>query len=154
MARKSKKKALDLNEPIVGEVTDLRSDYEMQIEKELEKPAVAPEEPQEPQEPQEPTPPALTKDELHRLQLTQFQARAFDAEAKLEMIKRDLFVKQVDPEGKLQQMMSIIRGRTDEAVAAKQDYAKTVKDIEERLKLNLKEWAYDENNGVLSRVDQ
>jgi len=148
MARKSKKKTLDLNEPIVGEVTDLRTDFELQIEKELEKPVVAPE------EPQEPTPPALTKDELHRLQLTQFQARAFDAEAKLEMIKRDLFVKQVDPEGKLQQMMSIIRGRTDEAVAAKQDYAKTVKDIEERLKLNLKEWAYDENNGVLSRVDQ
>lgn len=138
MARKLKKK-FDPAEPIVGEVVDLRTD----VEKELEKQQL---------EPQEPTPLTLTKDELHRLQLSQFQARAFEAEQKLEMIKRDIFLKQVDPDGKLQQMMALIRGRTDEAAQAKAEYAKVVKDIEERLKINLKEYAYDDNTGLLSAI--
>ena len=34
MARKSKKKEFDPNEPIVGEVIDLRTDVEKEIEKE------------------------------------------------------------------------------------------------------------------------
>ena len=138
MARKSKK--IDHTEPIVGEVVDLRTD----VEKELEKEAV---------EPQGPQPLYLTKDELFRLQLAQFQSRAFEAERALEMIKRDAFLKQVDPEGKLQQMMGLIRGRTDELVVAKNDYAKVVNDIENRLKINLKEFAYDDLNGLLTRLD-
>jgi hypothetical protein len=139
MARKIKKK-FNPADPIVGEVVDLRTDFE----KELEKQAL---------EPQEPAPLALTKDELHRLQLSQFQARAFEAEQRLEMIKRDQFLKQVDPEGKLQQMMALIRGRTDEAAVAKAEYAKVVKDIEERLKILLKEYAYDDQNGQLTKLD-
>lgn len=138
MARKSKK--IDLAAPIVGEVVDLRTD----VEKELEKQEL---------EAQEPQPLHLTKDELAALQLTQFQTRAFEAERNLEMLKRDLFLKQVDPEGKLQQMMSFIRGRSDEAVAAKAAYAKVVNDIEARLKISLKEYAYDDLTGKLSRVD-
>ena len=139
MARKSKKKEFDPNEPIVGEVIDLRTDVEKEIEKEQ---ALA----------EEPQPVSLTKDELFKLQLTQFQARAFEAEQKLEMIKRDLFLRQVDPEGKLQQMMALIRGRTDDATLARAEYAKVVAEIEARLKINLKEYAYDDNTGQLSVV--
>jgi len=137
--RKSKKKPIDLTEPIVGEVVDLRSDFE----KTLDVP-----------EPQDHLPLRLTEDELAKLQFTQFQYRAFEAEKALEMLKRDLYIKQIDPEGKLQQMMAYIRGRTDEAVAAKQEYSKVVGGIETRLKINLKEWAYDDANGILTKVDQ
>lgn len=104
--------------------------------------------------PQEPVPPSLTKEELNRLQLTQFKIRAFEAEMQLEMLRRDLFLKQIDPEGRLQKMMSLIRGRTDEAVVAKQEYNNTVKSIEGRLSISLKEWAYNDDNGELTKVDQ
>lgn len=133
MAPKKKKK----DEAIVGEVVDLRTDFEKKLEEE---------------QPLEPTPPTLTKDELFKLQLTQFQTRAFEAERNLEMFKKDLYLKQIDPDNKLQQMMAIIRSKTDEAVRVKAEYAKVVSEIEARLGINLKEWAYDDLNGQLSKV--
>lgn len=135
MGRKTKK--VDPFAPIVGEVIDLRTD----VEKELEN------------QPSEPTPMALTKDELMRLQLSQFQTRAFDAEQKLAMLQRDLFLKLIDPEGKLQQLMALIRGRADEAAGAKADYAKVVAEIEARLSIALKDYGYDDLTGQLSRID-
>jgi hypothetical protein len=140
MARKSKK--IDHTQPIDGEVVDLRTD----VEKALENPPFIPvaDEPQQL---------ALTKDELARLQLSQFQTRAFEAERNLAMLQRDLFLKQIDPEGRLQQLMALIRGRTDEAVVAKNDYAKVVNEIENRLKISLKEYAYDDLNGNLTKID-
>lgn len=103
--------------------------------------------------PDEPQPLQLTKDELHRLQLSQFQARAFEAEMKLEIFKRDLYLKQIDPQGLLAQMNALIRGRSNETAEAKTSYAAVVKQIEDRLKISLKDYAYDDLNGVLSRVD-
>jgi hypothetical protein len=135
MARKSKK--FNPADPIVGEVVDLRTD----VEKELEN------------QPSEPAPLALTRDELMRLQLSQFQTRAFDAEQRLAMLQRDLFLKQIDPEGKLQQLMALIRGRADEAAQAKADYAKVVAEIEARLSIALKDYGYDDLTGMLSKID-
>lgn len=106
---------------------------------------VAPEEPQQPQ---------LTKDELFALQLAQYQARAFEAELQLEIIKRDAYLKQVDPKGQLKAFAAFIRGRSDEAAVAKTAYAEAKKKIEERLKIDLKEWAYDDQTGLLTKVDQ
>lgn len=106
---------------------------------------VAPEEPQQPQ---------LTKDELFALQLAQFQARAFEAELQLEIIKRDAYLRQVDPKGQLKAFAAFIRGRSDETVAAKAAYADAKKKIEERLKIDLREWAYDDLTGLLTKVDQ
>ena len=106
-----------------------------------------------PPEPQEPTPPTLTKEELHKLQLTQAQTRAANAEAALEMLRRDLLQKQIDPENKLARMGAFIRARTNEAAAAQAAYQETIKAIETRLGINLKEWAFNDENGQLSRVD-
>lgn len=105
-----------------------------------------------PEEPQEPQPLVLTKDELHSLLLTQFQIRAYEAEQKLETIRRDLFLRQIDPEGRLNQMNSAIRGRNEEAATARTEYAKTVQSIEDRLKIKLKEYGYDDLTGQLSPV--
>lgn len=103
--------------------------------------------------PEEPTPPSLTKDELYKLQLTQMQARAAEAEAALEIFRRDLLQKQIDPENKLGRMSAFIRGRSNEAATAKAAYDEVVKQIEDRLKITLKEWAYNDENGQLSKVD-
>jgi len=143
MARKSKKK-VDLNEPIVGEVVDLRTD----VEKELENQPVAPEGPQEPESKN------LSRDELYKLQVAQLQVRAAEAELNLQMYQRDVYLKQIDPENKLKTMAGYIRSRSDEAATGKQAYAQIVKEIEARLGINLKEWAYNDENGLLSRVDQ
>ena len=102
----------------------------------------------------EPTPPQLTREELFALQLAQFQARAYDAELQLEIIKRDAYLKQVDPQGQIARMAAFIRGRADEAATAKTAYAEAKKKIEERLKIDLKEWAYDDQTGLLTKVDQ
>jgi hypothetical protein len=104
--------------------------------------------------PEEPQPPQLTKDELHALQLSQYQARAFEAELQLEMLKRDAYLKQVDPKGQLKAFAAFIRGRSDEAAVAKTAYAEAKKKIEERLKIDLREWAYDDQTGLLTKVDQ
>lgn len=101
----------------------------------------------------EPQPLKLTKDELLHLQLTQFQTRAYEAELRLEMLKRDLYVKQIDPQGQLQQMASFIRGRSDEAAASKAAYMKLVASIEERLSIKLSEYAYNDDNGELQKID-
>lgn len=143
MARKSKKK-VDINEPIVGDVGDLRTD----VEKELENQPVAPEGPQEPESKN------LSRDELYKLQVAQLQVRAAEAELNLQMYQRDAYLKQIDPEGKLKTMAGYIRSRSDEAALGKQAYAQIVKEIEARLGINLKEWAYNDENGLLSKVDQ
>ena len=143
MARKSKKK-FDPNEPIVGEVVDLRTD----VEKELENQPVAPDGPQEPESK------SLSRDELYKLQVAQLQVRAAEAELNLQMYQRDVYLKQIDPENKLKTMAGYIRSRSDEAATGKQSYAQIVKEIEARLGINLKEWAYNDENGLLSRVDQ
>lgn len=102
---------------------------------------------------EEPAQPTLTKDELYRLQITQMQARAAEAEAALEILRRDLLQKQIDPENRLGRMASFIRGRTNEAAEAKLAYEAIVKQIEARLNISLKEWAYNDENGQLSKVD-
>lgn len=96
----------------------------------------------------------LTKDELNALQLFQFQARAFEAEMQLEVLKKDAYLAKIDPESRLAKMMALIRGRSNEAAIAKQAYTKTIADIEARLSISLKEWSYNDENGLLSRVDQ
>jgi hypothetical protein len=104
--------------------------------------------------PSEPAPLSLTKDELYRLQIAQLQVRAAEAELALQMLQRDLFLKQVDPEGKLKTLASIIRTRSDESSFGKKAYAEVTKEIETRLGINLKEYAFDDQNGQLSKVDQ
>jgi hypothetical protein len=148
MARKSKK----FEEPIVGETVDLRSDFEKKLYS-VSVPTYLSASALEEEQPVEPTALQLSKDELFRLQLTQFQARAFDAERALEIFKRDQLLKQIDPEGALQRMMALIRNRTDDAVKAKTEYAAVVQEIEGRLGIKLAEYAYDDLTGTLSKID-
>lgn len=103
--------------------------------------------------PDEPVVPILTKDELSKLQISQLTIRAAEAELNLQLLQRDIYLAQIDPEGKLKQASAIARSKSDEIALGKQAYNKITKEIEARLGITLKEWAYNDENGQLSKVD-
>lgn len=105
-------------------------------------------------EPSEPEPPTLNAKELADLQVSQFQVRAYEAEMQLEIIKKDAYLQQIDPSGRLNQMLAAIRSKSNNLAEAKTFYRDTVTAIETRLGVNLKEWAYNDQNGVLSKVSE
>jgi len=106
-----------------------------------------------PEDLQEPVRPTMTRDEIRDLQLYQALARAADLEVQLESIKRDMWVKQIDPEGRLMQWGVLLRTRGQECAEAKKNHEKTKTSIESRLKLKLSDYAYDDETGELKALD-
>lgn len=105
-------------------------------------------------EPSEPEAPRLTFKELADLQLYQFQTRAYAAEMELEIMRKDAYLKQIDPAGKLSGMFNVIRAKSNNLSEARVALEKTRKEIETRLGLELENYAFDDLTGILSKVDK
>lgn len=102
--------------------------------------------------PSEPEPPRLTSDEMKELQILNFALRCFAAERELATMKRDELLKIIDPKGALRQFAGTIQHLTSEHNDSMGKMARLVNNIKERLGVDLKEYTYNEETGILQKL--
>lgn len=96
-------------------------------------------------------PVVLRLDELTILKLSKYQAqiRAVTSEISMQSTQRQAYVKQVDPKGLLDIYDKKILALKDEYVAAKNEYILVAEKVKATLGVDLKQYTYDEQTGVL-----
>lgn len=102
---------------------------------------------------EEPEPPRLTSDEMKELQVLNFALRCFAAERELATMKRDELLKIIDPKGALRQFAGTIQHLTSEHNDSMNKMARLVGNIKDRLGVDLKEYTYNEETGLLQKLE-
>lgn len=112
-----------------------------------------PEPVQEP-EPQEPEPLKLTTEEMLKMQLFEEEAIAGDAKARLLLYQKDDYLRKVDPSNIIAGFIRDIQSATGKHAEAKRKAKELKQSINERLKISLEEYAYNEISGILTKIEQ
>ena len=92
---------------------------------------------------------ALSQEERLLLRLHESETVRWASEAHLRQGKKLSFLKQVDPQGLLGKMDEEIRAVAAKSQASKKQYEDVVKRIEERLKVKLADYSFDDETGAL-----
>lgn len=92
---------------------------------------------------------SLTAVERLELRLYESEAVRYAAEARLQQVKRDAYLRQIDPKGELAKMEAEIRGTAERSNVSRKRYVDVVKAVEGRLKVKLAEYSFDDETGVL-----
>ena len=95
---------------------------------------------------------ALSEVELLRMEKLSTQVRACDNEIIINQSLKSNFISQIDPAGQLQKFDSKLQALKQERMAAENEYKLLSKSIGDRYKIDMKEFAYDDQTGVLRRV--
>lgn len=94
---------------------------------------------------------ALTTEERLHLRLYESETVRWAAESHVRGQQRDAYLRKIDPEGKLAKMSQETRAVADKSTEAQKQYQATVKAIESRLGIVLKEYSFDDVTGALHR---
>lgn len=103
-------------------------------------------------EPQEPERKFLTKEELLGFELFEARLEMLKAKADMLLIKRELYLKEVDPNGIFHKMGDDIKKNNSAVGELKEKHEAFRKQIQERLGVNLKDYAFDDETGLLNFV--
>ena len=94
---------------------------------------------------------ALTTEERLHLRLYESETVRWAAEAHVRGQQRDAYLRKIDPEGKLGKMAQEARAVAEKSAEAQKQYQATVKAIESRLGIVLKEYSFDDVTGALHK---
>lgn len=92
---------------------------------------------------------ALSNEERLMLRLHESEAVRWASEAHLRQAKRAAFLAKVDPERLLAKMEEEIRAVAGKSQQARRQYEAVTKKIEERLKIKLADYSFDDETGAL-----
>lgn len=94
--------------------------------------------------------------DLYLSDMERLELRALEAEAKLVqfesralMTQRLEYLLKIDPDGKLAAMDRDIQSLNQQLQQKKQEYASTLKKVERRLGINMVEYSFDDETGLL-----
>ena len=114
------------------------------------KPKKAPKAPKAPAKKDEaPTLLSLTNEERLLLRLHESEAVRWASEAHLRQAKRAGYLAKIDPERLLAKMDDEIRAVAGKSQQSRQQYEAVTKQIEERLKIKLNSYSFDDETGAL-----
>jgi hypothetical protein len=94
---------------------------------------------------------ALTTEERLHLRLYESETVRWAAEGHVRGQQRDAYLRKIDPEGKLAKMTQESRAVAEKSADAQKQYQATVKSIESRLGIVLKEYSFDDVTGALHK---
>lgn len=94
---------------------------------------------------------ALTTEERLHLRLYESETVRWAAESHVRGQQRDAYLRKIDPEGKLAKMSQEARAVAEKSAEAQKQYQATVKAIESRLGIVLKEYSFDDVTGALHK---
>lgn len=95
----------------------------------------------------------LTTEEMLKMQLFEEEAVAGDAQTRLLMYEKDAYIRQIDPQGKLGELIRGIQEASKKNANAKTKAKELKASIEARLNIKLEEYAYNEVTGQLNKVE-
>jgi hypothetical protein len=100
----------------------------------------------------DPTVLSLTENELLKMEKLSTQVRACDGEVMITLSQKNGYIQKIDPQGvigRFDQKINALKQERSEAEAA---YKTVTSQVEVRLGIKLKEYAYDEATGVLRKI--
>jgi hypothetical protein len=92
---------------------------------------------------------ALSNEERLTLRLHESETVRWASEAHLRQAKRSAYLAKIDPERLLGKMDEEIRAVATKSQQARQQYEAVTKKIEERLKIKLADYSFDDETGAL-----
>lgn len=94
---------------------------------------------------------ALALNETERLRLRTYLAehRRYNAEATMRLLEKQALIRQLDPDNKLGLLDQAIRSASESAAKAQAQHNETLKEIEDRLKISIKDFSFDDETGRL-----
>lgn len=97
---------------------------------------------------------ALTDREMRLLEKAQFLGELSAAKYQLAQNARKELLAKIDPEGKLVALEKDMQRFVSEVQTAKQKYIAAVANIEARAGIKLQEYSWDEQTGILRKLDE
>jgi hypothetical protein len=94
---------------------------------------------------------ALTTEERLHLRLYESETVRWAAESHVRGQQRDAYLRKIDPEGKLGKMANEARAVAQKSAEAQKQYQATVKAVEDRLGIVLKDYSFDDVTGALHK---
>lgn len=94
---------------------------------------------------------ALTTEERLHLRLYESETVRWAAESHVRNQQRDAYLRKIDPEGKLGKMANEARAVAQKSGEAQKQYQATVKAVEDRLGIVLKDYSFDDVTGALHK---
>lgn len=91
----------------------------------------------------------LTEVEILKLKLYESEARRWSLEASLKYMVREEYLRKIDPEGKIQAMAEETRVFVASGSEARAAYNAVMKDISDRLGIDMSKHAYDDVTGMI-----
>jgi hypothetical protein len=95
---------------------------------------------------------SLTENELLRMEKLSTQVRACDSEVMITLSQKNGYIQKIDPQGALGRFDQKINALKQERSEAEVGYRTTTAQVEARLGIKLKDYAYDETTGVLRKI--
>jgi hypothetical protein len=96
----------------------------------------------------------LNREELLEFRALEAEIRAAELQLQLQIILRDTYLAKVDPQNKLGEFNSSIRGATNTSAESKDSINALRARIQERLGIqDVTEYCYDDLSGVLTKPD-
>lgn len=92
---------------------------------------------------------ALNEPERLRLRAYMAEFRRYNAEASLRLLEKQAYLRQLDPDNKLAVLDQAIRGVSESAAKAQQQYNETLAGVEKRLGISIKDFSFDDETGLL-----
>lgn len=92
---------------------------------------------------------ALTEGERLNIRMHLAEYRRFNAEASMRVMEKQALLRQLDPDNKLAVLDQGIRGASESATRAQQQYNGILAAVEKRLGVSIKDFSFDENTGQL-----
>lgn len=93
--------------------------------------------------------PFMTKEELYGARMYIAEADLAQLQLSVTLAQRREYLRQIDPEGKLEAFDAKVKGMAAEASAKRTGYNALMKQVEERLGLLMAKYAWDDETGLL-----
>ena len=91
----------------------------------------------------------LTQLELYKIRAHEAEARASLAEAQLLLLRKELYLEKIDPEGQYAAFERDIKNMATAHNLSQQKYMEAKDQVEKRLQIQMKDFSYDDETGVL-----
>lgn len=89
---------------------------------------------------------------LLKLENALLHKRAVESELRVQQIMRAAYLKQIDPDSKLDQFDESIHKLREEFSMAEESHSQAVRDAEISLKIDMREYSYDDETGILYKL--
>ena len=96
----------------------------------------------------------LKLDDLTRMNLLRLQAEQRDAfsSLRLENISLDAYLQKIDPKGMVRLLETKLTQAQQRIDGLKKEYAQVLLDIENKLKIDMKNYSFDDVSGILHEI--